>query len=179
MAFHLPPRIMVIAPDAVSRKSISNTLERAGFNLITAISGDEALKKLKTAAEFEKPNLVIVDNNLSDLSGIELCTILRTKQVTVPIILITAKIDKVESLKGLASSFDDYLIKPINQEGLHDKINILLRKSKPSLQSTVISFNDIKMNLASYKVMRAGREIHLGPTEFKLLQCLVKWKENI
>ncbi|NRA74208.1 MAG: winged helix-turn-helix domain-containing protein [Rickettsiales bacterium] len=174
MTFHLPPRVMIIDSDAVSRKSISNTLERVGFNLILATSGDDALKKLKTAAEFEKPNLIIVDNNISDLSGIELCTILRAKKLTVPIILIAIKEDEVQPLKGITSSFNDYLIKPINQEDLHHKINILLRKSKPSLQSKIISFNDIEMNLASYKVTRAGREIHLGPTEFKLLQCFMK-----
>ena len=174
MAFHLPPTIMIIDPDTVSRTTASNLLERAGFNLITSTSDDDALKKLKAFTEFEKPNLIVVSNKLGDLSGIELCTILRTKKITAQIILIAEKEDRVESLKGTTNAFDDYIIKPFSQVDLTYKIKMLLGKSKPNLQSKIIAFKDIEMNLASYKVVRAGRDVHLGPTEFKLLQCFIE-----
>jgi two-component system phosphate regulon response regulator PhoB len=174
MAFHLPPSIMVIDSDVVTRTSCSNFLERAGFIVITASSGDDALQKLKKLSSLEKPNLIVVDNVLSDFSGIELCTLLRTKKIEAHIILVAQKEDKLEGLKGATNACDDYMIKPFHQIDLTYKIKVLLSRIKPNLQSKIIEFRDIRMNLASYKVTRTGRSVHLGPTEFRLLQCFVE-----
>jgi len=171
MAFHLPPSIMIIDSDNVSRTTCSNFLERAGFIVIAAPSGEDALLKLKRLSDSEKPNLIVVDNVLSDFSGIELCTMLRAKQVEAQIILIAQKEENMEDLKGAC---DDFMVKPFHQVDLTYKIKVLLSRTKPNLQSKIIEFRDIRMNLASYKVTRAGRSVHLGPTEFRLLQCFVE-----
>ena len=174
MSFHLPPTIMIVDPDPVSRTSASNALERNGFNVIASDSGNDALKKLKRLAETGIPNIIVVNNELNDLSGIELCTILRTKRVMVPIIMLALKEDGIQDLKGTTNAFDDYITKPLNNADLIYKIKMLLGRTRPNLQSKVIEFQDIQLNLASYKVTRAGRPVHLGPTEFKLLQCFVE-----
>ena len=174
MSFHLPPTIMIVDPDPVSRTSASNALERNGFNVIASDSGNDALKKLKRLAETGIPNIIVVNNELNDLSGIELCTILRTKRVMVPIIMLALKEDGIQDLKGTTNAFDDYITKPLNNADIIYKIKMLLGRTRPNLQSKVIEFQDIQLNLASYKVTRAGRPVHLGPTEFKLLQCFVE-----
>lgn len=165
---------MVVDSETVSRTSASNALERTGFNVITANSGDDALKKIKRLAERETPSMIVINNELSDLSGIELCTLLRTKKIMAQIVILSNKEDKILALKGATNSFDDYITKPFSQADLTYKIKMLLGRTRPSLQSKIIAFKDIELNLASYKVTRAGRSVHLGPTEFKLLHCFVE-----
>jgi len=174
MFVHLPPKVMIIDSDVVTRTSASNILERNGFNVVTFASGNDALKKLDRFSGRGDLSLIIIDNALSDFSGIEVCTILRTKKIATQIILIAREEDKIDSLKGADNAFDDYMIRPINQKDLVRKVKLILGNTKPVLQSKVISFYDITLNLASYKVERAGRSVHLGPIEFQLLQSFVK-----
>jgi two-component system phosphate regulon response regulator PhoB len=174
MSFHLPPSIMIVDSDVVTRTASSNFLERSGFTAICVTSGTEAIRKLAKLSESDKPVLIIIDNILSDLSGIELCILMRSKNIDAQIMLLANNGENIEELKGEANAFDDYMIKPFHHVDLTYKIKFLLGKSKPNLKSKVLAFKDIRLNLASYKATRAGRSVHLGPTEFKLLQCFVE-----
>jgi two-component system, OmpR family, phosphate regulon response regulator PhoB len=176
MLAHLAPTIMVIEPDVIIRTSASNALERSSFNTITAANSDEALRILKDIPEYKKPHIFVISAKLEGLSGIELCTILKVKQnlKAIPIIMTAHEEDSIQSAKGLENSFDDYLLKPFAQSDLVLKVKTWLSKARPQLKSKLLSFKNIQMNLSSYKVSKNGIEIHLGPTEFKILQCLVE-----
>lgn len=173
MAFHLAPSIMVIDSEVVSRTSCSNFLERAGFIVIAATSGDDAMQRLKRLSEAERPNLIVVDNALSDLAGIELCKMLRSEAVVAQILLIVKKEDIVD-LATIEKACDGFMVRPFHHIDLSYKIKLLLSRTKPNLQSKILEFGDIKLNLTSYKVTRKGRFVHLGPTEFRLLQCFLE-----
>ena len=181
MLSHLPPTIMVIEPDIITRTSASNSLERSGFNVMIASNSDEALAILKATPEYKKPNMFVIASKLEGLSGIELCTILKLKQnlKSAPIIMIANVEDSIQSAQGLDNSFDDYLIKPFAQSELALKVKSWLSKTKPELKSKLLNFKNIQMDLASYKVSKNGIEIHLGPTEFKILQCLIETPTKI
>jgi two-component system phosphate regulon response regulator PhoB len=174
MTFHLPPSIMIIDPDVIARTALSNFLERSGFGVVTAISGNDAVQKFKRFAESEKPNLIIIDNAICDPSGIEFCALMRSHNIKTQIILLAKEEDKIEELKGKENSFDDYMIKPFHNVDLTYKIKVFLSRTRPNLQSKILSFKDIRLNLSSYKASRSGRSVHLGPTEFRLLQCFIE-----
>jgi two-component system phosphate regulon response regulator PhoB len=172
---------MVIEPDTVTRTSISNTLERNGFNVISCESGTKALTLIKNATTHNMPNVIIASFNLLDLSGLEFCNLLHANEKTqnLPVIITAAIEDNIRSLENTTNGFDEYIIKPFAQAELLQKIKIILGKTKPSLKPKTISFKDLTIDLASYKVKRNNREIHLGPTEFKILQCFVERPSKI
>lgn len=181
MSTHLPPTILIIEPEVIFRTSISNSLERNGFIILAAATGDDALKLIDSLPEYKKPNLAIIGYKLPGLSGVEVCTILRSRNTSapLPIILIADENDKLDEIKGLANTFDDYIVKPFAQSELVNKVKALLGKVKPVLSSKIMEYRDLKIDLASYRVTKGAREIHLGPTEFKILQCLVEAPKKI
>jgi len=160
---------------------MSNCLERAGFITQSVATGDEALILIESAPAYKKPNVIVMEQNLDGLRGIEICSILRAKYVTkpLPVILIDTDSKVLDQLKGDAAAFDDYLIKPFAQNDLVSKVKSVLNKVRPTLVSKTLEYKDLKMDLASYKVSRHGREIHIGPTEFKILQCLIESPKKI
>jgi two-component system phosphate regulon response regulator PhoB len=160
---------------------MSNILERNGFTVLTVNTGDEALKMLDNMSEYKKPNIIIINYNLPGLSGIEVCTILRTKKLIkpIPIILIATENTKLDEVKGLENAFDEYLIKPFIQSELISKVKAILGRTRPTLLSKTVEYKDLKIDLASFRVMRGSRDIHLGPTEFKILQCLMESPKKI
>ena len=181
MTVHLPPIILVIDPDPVSRTSASNVLERNGFAAVTKSNGEEALRFMDTASEYQKPHMVIVNSKLEGLSGIEICTILKTKsgENKIPVVFIAEPGEDVVSLCGLDNSFDDYLVRPFGQNELAAKVKVVLGRSKPVLRNKVLAFGNVKMDLMSYRVIKNNREVHLGPTEFKILQCFIEAPHRI
>lgn len=176
MSSHLPPTIMVVEPDTIVRTSLSNALERNGFNVVNVSTSDEALKMPEMLPVYSKPNVIVISTKLDGLSGIELCTIFKTKKSTrpTPIIMLADKEDGIEKIQGLENGIDDYIIKPFPHNELIRKVKNLLSQSRPELKSKTLEFRNISMNLASYKVTKNGIEIHLGPTEFKILQCFIE-----
>jgi two-component system phosphate regulon response regulator PhoB len=147
-------------------------LEGAGFRVNTAGDGEEAL----VAAAEEVPDLILLDWMLPLMSGIEVCRQLRSKQDTrsVPIIMLTARGEETDKLRGLDSGCDDYITKPFSPAELIARINAVLRRSKPELSSELLTFEDLAMDLAAHRVRRNGQDIHLGPTEFRLLRHLMQ-----
>src|SRR5262249_29173635 len=147
-------------------------LEREGFDVIEAQDGEEAI----TAAQEQKPDLVLLDWMLPLMSGIEVCRQLRrtTATRTIPIVMLTARGEEGDKLRGLDSGADDYVTKPFSPSELIARIRAVLRRSKPVPTDETLRYHDLSMDLAAHRVRRDGREIHLGPTEFRLLRYLLE-----
>jgi two-component system, OmpR family, phosphate regulon response regulator PhoB len=127
------------------------------------------------AAE-EQPDLVVLDWMLPQLSGIEVCRRLRGRQETrnVPIIMLTARGEESDRIRGLDTGADDYLTKPFSMTELLARLRAVLRRIRPSLAEDVVAVGDIEMDRAAHRVRRGGVEVHLGPTEYRLLDHLIQ-----
>ena len=143
-------------------------LEKDGFIVSSAINGNEGLKDLK---KFE-PNLLLLDWMLPDLSGIEICKSIRkdTSYKNLPVIMLTAKGEDEDKIKGLDSGADDYLTKPFSYNELLARIKAILRRSDPKTVSDTLEFDDLRLDRLEKRVFRDSIEIKLGPTEFRLLE---------
>jgi two-component system phosphate regulon response regulator PhoB len=178
---HLPPTILIIEPDVVFRTGMSNVLERSGFSVMVVGTGEDALNLIDNMPEYKQPNVIIINYNLPGLSGVQNCTILRGKKTTksTPIILIISEHDQLDEIKNLKNVFDEVMVKPFVQSDLVTKVKSILGRIKPVLLSKNISYKELKIDLASFRVTRGNRDIHLGPTEFKILQCLMESPKRI
>ena len=147
-------------------------LEAEGFRVATAASGDEAVERIREGV----PDLILLDWMLPGLSGIELCRRWRSREETArtPIIMITARGEEEERVRGLATGADDYVVKPFSIPELLARINALLRRSSPQLVTAVLKAGDLELDRTSHRVRRGGREVHLGPTEYRLLEYLMR-----
>ena len=134
--------------------------------------GDEAVERIRDGV----PDLILLDWMLPGLSGIELCRRWRSREETArtPIIMITARGEEEERVRGLATGADDYVVKPFSMPELLARINALLRRSSPQLVTAVLKAGDLELDRTSHRVRRAGREVHLGPTEYRLLEYLMR-----
>ena len=143
-------------------------LEKEGFIIASSENGNEGLKQLK---KFE-PNLLLLDWMLPDLSGIEICKNIRkdNKFKTLPIIMLTAKGEEEDKIKGLESGVDDYLTKPFSYKELLARIKAVLRRSNPNMVSDSLEYEDLLLDRIEKRVFRDNSEIKLGPTEFRLLE---------
>ena len=166
------PLVLIVEDQEALVTMLRYNLEGAGFRVNTAGDGEEAL----VAAAEEVPDLILLDWMLPLMSGIEVCRQLRSKPETkrVPIIMLTARGEETDKLRGLDSGCDDYITKPFSPAELIARINAVLRRSKPELSSEMLTFEDLAMDLAAHRVRRNGQDIHLGPTEFRLLRHLMQ-----
>lgn len=166
------PTVLVVEDESALVTLLRYNLERAGYTVRTAMDGEEALL---TAAE-ETPDLVLLDWMLPQLSGIEVCRRLRSRQETrnVPIIMLTARSEETDRIRGLDTGADDYLTKPFSMTELLARLRAVMRRIRPSLAEDIITIGDIEMDRATHRVRRSGKEVHLGPTEYKLLEHLMQ-----
>jgi len=166
------PRILIVEDEASLTLLLRYNLEAAHYIVETAMRGDEAEIKLKESP----PDLVILDWMLPGLSGIEICRRLRARVETrqMPIIILTARGEESERIRGLATGADDYIVKPFSVPELIARVNALLRRAAPEKVIGVLSFGDIEMNREKRRVSRAGRAIELSPTEYQLLEYLME-----
>jgi two-component system phosphate regulon response regulator PhoB len=164
--------VMIVEDETDLSLMLRYNLEAEGFRVMTAESGDEAAERMKEGA----PDLILLDWMLPGTSGIELCRRWRTREETarVPIIMITARGEEEERVRGLATGADDYVVKPFSIPELLARINALLRRSNPQLVTTVLKAGDLELDRTSHRVRRGGREVHLGPTEYRLLEYLMR-----
>lgn len=171
------PLVLVVEDEEAIRVMLTYNLERHGFKVEHASNGDQGIN----LAQELLPDLIILDWMLPGLSGIEICTILRTKAKTrnIPIIMLTAKGEEFDRIKGLDSGVDDYIVKPFSPNELVARIKAILRRTRPMLATKMLEYKDLKMDLASYRVTRNNRDIHLGPTEFRILQCLMEYPRRV
>ena len=161
-------KIFIIEDETSIIQLVQHNLEKDGFIVSSAINGNEGLKDLK---KFE-PNLLLLDWMLPDLSGIEICKSIRkdTSYKNLPVIMLTAKGEDEDKIKGLDSGADDYLTKPFSYNELLARIKAILRRSDPKTVSDTLEFNDLRLDRLEKRVFRDSIEIKLGPTEFRLLE---------
>ena len=166
------PLALVVEDEAALVTMLRYNLEQAGFQVNEAFDGEEAL----VIAEEETPDIILLDWMLPLVSGIELCRQFRRTAATreVPIIMLTARGEEADKLRGLDSGADDYITKPFSPAELVARMRAVLRRSQPALTSEVLQFGDMVMDLAAHRVRRRNRDIHLGPTEFRLLRHLMR-----
>lgn len=163
-----PPLVLVVEDEADLATLLTYNLEREGFRTHTALDGDEALL---VAAE-ERPDLILLDWMLPHRSGLEVCRQLRrsAKSRDIPIIMLTARGEEADRVRGLDSGADDYISKPFSMTELLARMRAVLRRAAPGMADEILSYGDVVMDLAAHRVRRGGRDIHLGPTEFRLLR---------
>ncbi len=164
----MKPRILIVEDEEALRPMLRYNFEEEGFDVSEAADGEEA----RTLIAEEKPDLVVLDWMLPKLSGIELCRQLRRDPDTknLPIIMLTARSEESDRLRGLNTGADDFITKPFSPAELVARVHAVLRRARPALEEEQIACCDIVMNLVSHRVTRGGRIIHLGPTEFRLLR---------
>ncbi len=168
----MKPTVMIVEDEASLVTMLRYNLEKEGYNVTEASDGEEAV----TVADETPPDAVILDWMLPRMSGIEVCRQLRRKNETrsVPIIMLTARSEETDKVRGLNVGADDYMTKPFSMPELVARVRALLRRAKPSQAKGQLTFGDILLDLDAHRVSRGGRHIHLGPTEFRLLQYLME-----
>jgi len=165
-------RILIVEDEEPLTVLLRYNLEASGYVVDSAARGDEAELKLRESM----PDLVVLDWMLPGVSGIEICRRLRAQSATatLPIIMLTARGEESERVRGLATGADDYVTKPFSVPELLARISALLRRSRPERVAAILSVGDVELDRERRRVFRAGREIALGPTEFRLLEYLIQ-----
>ena len=168
----MKPQVLVVEDEDALATLLQYNLEKEGYQVSVAGDGEDALIQ----AEETTPDLVLVDWMLPKVSGIEVCRRLRGRQETanVPIIMLTARGEETDRVRGLDTGADDYVVKPFSMTELFARIRAVLRRIRPGLAEDVITAGDITMDRVAHRVKRSDREIHLGPTEFRLLDYLMQ-----
>tara|TARA_R110000868_G_scaffold120773_5_gene320643 strand:- start:9958 stop:10650 length:693 start_codon:yes stop_codon:yes gene_type:complete len=168
----MKPQVLVVEDEDALATLLQYNLEKEGYLVTVAGDGEEALLLAGEAI----PDLVLVDWMLPKVSGIEVCRRLRGRHETsnVPIIMLTARGEESDRIRGLDTGADDYIVKPFSMTELFARIRAVLRRIRPGLAEDVISAGDISMDRVAHRVRRADREIHLGPTDFRLLDYLMQ-----
>ncbi|MDH5188941.1 MAG: phosphate regulon transcriptional regulator PhoB [Rhodospirillaceae bacterium] len=165
-------RILLVEDEPAQAEMITYNLEKAGFIVMHAPDGQAAIEM----ARMESPDLVLLDWMLPEVAGIDVCRQLRADRdlQEVPIIMLTARGDEDDRVRGIDTGADDYLVKPYSPRELISRIKALLRRASPGGVDDKLACLDIEIDLASHKVTRGGALIHLGPTEFKLLRTFME-----
>ena len=165
-------RIMVVEDEEALTTLLRYNLDAEGYDVETVARGDDADTRLKERV----PDLVVLDWMLPGLSGIELCRRLRTRPESkaLPIIMLTARGEESERVRGLATGADDYIVKPFSVPELIARVRALLRRASPERVANVLMHGDIELDREKKRVSRGGREIELGPTEYRLLEFLME-----
>ncbi|MEL6371589.1 MAG: phosphate regulon transcriptional regulator PhoB [Pseudomonadota bacterium] len=165
-------KVLIIEDDAPIATLLDYNLGKEDYETSVAVDGEEGLFKVD---EFQ-PDLVIIDWMLPKISGIEVCRRLRSKSETrnIPVIMLTARAEEADRVRGLETGADDYMTKPFSTAELMARVRAVLRRIRPALVEDVVVQGDIKVDRAAHRVWRADKEIHLGPTEFRLLDHLIQ-----
>jgi two-component system phosphate regulon response regulator PhoB len=166
------PRILIVEDEEALTLLLRYNLEAAGYDIESVARGDEADLRLREAI----PDLVILDWMLPGVSGIELCRRLRSRPETrqLPIVMLTARGEESERVRGLSTGADDYVVKPFSVPELLARVAALLRRASPERVADVLGFGDIAIDREKKRVTRGGRPIDLGPTEYRLLEFLME-----
>ena len=165
-------KILIVEDEEPLITLLRYNLEAEGYEVDTAMRGDEGETKLRETT----PDLVVLDWMLPGLSGIELCRRLRARPETkqIPIIMLTARGEESEKVRGLATGADDYIVKPFSVPELLARIRSLLRRARPERVATVLNAGDLELDREKKRVSRSSRPVDLGPTEFRLLEFLME-----
>jgi two-component system phosphate regulon response regulator PhoB len=165
-------KVLVVEDEEPLALLLQYNLEAEGFRVSLASRGDEA----EAAIGEDPPDLIVLDWMLPGLSGIELCRRLRSGKTArgIPILILTARGEEQDRIRGLTVGADDYVVKPFSVPELMARVHAILRRASPQRVAQTLSVEDIELDRDSYRVTRNGREIRLGPTEFKLLEFFME-----
>ena len=167
----MKPRVLIVEDEQALNLLLRYNLESEGFAIDIVDRGDEA----ETRIQENVPDLVILDWMLPGVSGIEICRRIRARPETrqLPILMLTARGEESERVRGLGTGADDYVVKPFSLPELLARVHALLRRAKPEQSMKVLKAGDIELDREKKRVHRSSRELHLGPTEFRLLEFLM------
>ncbi len=168
----MKPLVLIVEDEAALVTMLRYNLEKEGFAVCEAGDGEEALVQI---AE-RKPDVVLLDWMLPLVSGIEVCRQIRRSPSsrTLPVVMLTARGEEGDRVRGLNSGADDYVVKPFSPTELIARLRAVMRRAQPTSAEDVLRFADVSLDLVAHRVTRAGRPIHLGPTEFRLLRFLMQ-----
>ena len=171
------PSILVVEDEPALLTMLRYNLEKQGFRVDEATDGQEALTRIAEA----KPDLVLLDWMLPVMSGIEVCRQIRRNPATreLPVIMLTARAQDDDAVRGLNTGVDDYVTKPFNIDMLLARMRARLRRTGTPPAKGELRFHDIVMNLAAHRVQRNGRPVHLGPTEYRLLEFFMQHPRRV
>ena len=168
----MTPQVLVVEDEDALSTLLQYNLEKEGYTVRLAADGEEALVQV----DERLPDLIVLDWMLPKISGIEVCRRLRSKVETrnVPIIMLTARGEESDRIRGLDTGADDYVIKPFSMTELTARLRAVLRRIRPGLAEDRVHQGDIVVDRVAHRVRRGVREVHLGPTEFRLLDYLMQ-----
>ena len=172
MASQEQPTVLLVEDEPAQREVLAYNLEAEGFAVTQAADGEEAMMLVDEAA----PDIIILDWMMPNLSGIEVCRRLKMRPETrgIPIILLSARAEEVDRVRGLETGADDYVIKPYSELELMARARAQLRRVRPSTAGVVLEFEDIRLDPETHRVTRQGKMLKLGPTEFRLLTTFME-----
>jgi len=168
----MKPYVLIVEDEDALATLLEYNFDKEGYDTTIAVDGEEAL----LLASERTPDLIVLDWMLPKLSGVEVCRRLRRRKETskTPVIMLTARSDETDRITGLDFGADDYMIKPFSMPELFARTRALMRRAKPSLLEDVIRVGDVEVDSQAFRVKRDGDSIHLGPTEFRLLDHFVR-----
>ncbi|MEO1038883.1 MAG: phosphate regulon transcriptional regulator PhoB [Pseudomonadota bacterium] len=168
----MQPHVLVVEDEDALAELLHYNLKKDGFQVSVASDGEEALMMV----EESRPDIVLLDWMLPKISGIEVCRRLRGRQESrnLPIIMLTARGEEADRIRGLDTGADDYIVKPFLMKEMFARVRAVLRRIRPGLAEDTVTCGDIVIDRVAHRVVRAEEEIHLGPTEFRLLDYLIQ-----
>ncbi len=172
MASTAQPTILVVEDEPAQREVLSYNFEAEGFAVTTAENGEEALLLVDEMS----PDIIVLDWMLPNVSGIEVCRRLKSRSDTraIPVIMLSARSEEVDRVRGLETGADDYVIKPYSLVELMARVRTQLRRTRPATVGQTLEYSDIKLDPESHRVHRAEQVLKLGPTEFRLLTTFME-----
>lgn len=172
MVVNKAPVVLVVEDESAQREVLRYNLEAEGFKVVTAENGEEAL----LLVDEEMPDLIVLDWMLPIISGIEVCRRVKAKAETraIPIVMLSARTEEVDRVRGLETGADDYVLKPYSVVELMARLRTQLRRTRPASLGERLEYQDITLDSGTYRVVRAGSQLALGPTEFRLLSTLME-----
>ncbi len=165
-------KVLIVEDEPPLAELLRYNLEAEGYRVSHAETGEDA----EMLVAEEGPDLIILDWMLPQVSGIELCRRLRSKGETrsIPILMLTARGEESDRIRGLSTGADDYVVKPFSLPELMARVRAILRRAAPGRIADVLKFGEIELDRAAHRVLRSAREVRLGPTEFRLLEFLMQ-----
>ncbi|MFA3915604.1 phosphate regulon transcriptional regulator PhoB [Ruegeria hyattellae] len=166
------PTVLVVEDEPAQREVLGYNLEAEGFRVVKAENGEDAL----LLVEEDNPDIIVLDWMMPNLSGIEVCRRLKIRPDTrgIPVIMLSARSEEVDKVRGLETGADDYVVKPYSVAELMARVRTQLRRVRPSTVGLRLEFEDIVLDAETHKVSRAKKSLKLGPTEFRLLSTFME-----
>ena len=166
------PTVLLVEDEPAQREVLSYNLKSEGFDVVTAADGDEAMMLV----EEEMPDIIVLDWMLPGISGIEICRRLKSKTETraIPVLMLSARAEEVDRVRGLETGADDYVVKPYSVLELMARVRTQLRRVRPSTMGARLEYEDILLDSETHRVTRGDNALKLGPTEFRLLSTFME-----